>query len=614
MPIRFGCLCCTLSLAIVSFVVEPVHAGEAQWVEVRSPNFSVVTDAGEKRGRDVALHFEQMRGVFGTLMQKAKVTLPVPLQIVAFRNTKELRQFAPLFHGKPTEVAGLFQAGADRSYIMLDMSTENPWSVVFHEYAHQLMNGNISAEMHPWFEEGFAEFFSSIEVDSKEARVGKIPPEEYLILRQDGMMKIADLFRVQQNSKTYNESGDHRTVFYAESAMVVHFIYDNLLIPKVAVYFDRVVDQKMPVDNAIQQAFGISAVQFDGALRKYVDSGRYKYYAIPTPPGVASSTFTVAPLGALDAKAIMADVHLRSPEYQEKALQEFQEILKEQPNHATALRGLGYAYLEKQDFAHAGEYFRRAAQADSKDSRVHYYSALLTSREGFVADPTKRLEMKKELETSIALDPNYADAYSLLAFAQSSSGDHDGALQSARKALNLSPRNEGYLFNLAQILMGAQKVDEAIALLQNLAKSQNAEMSTRAQQTLMQAMTYKDEMKSYESRKVAVVTGEQLVNRALPEHSSRPERDTAPEQVIPPSGPAKFLKGKLTSVDCSSSPAAVLAILSGTKTWKMHVRDSGSVVVIGADNFSCGWTNQKLAVNYRQTGDGEGDVISLEVQ
>ncbi len=32
-----------------------VSAGESPWVEVRSPNFSVITDAGEKRGREVAM-------------------------------------------------------------------------------------------------------------------------------------------------------------------------------------------------------------------------------------------------------------------------------------------------------------------------------------------------------------------------------------------------------------------------------------------------------------------------------------------------------------------------------------------------------------------------------
>jgi hypothetical protein len=213
-----------------------VFAGEPQWVEVRSPNFSVVTDAGEKRGREVAMHFEQMRAVFGALMTKAKVNLPTPPQIVAFRSTKEMRQIAPLFHGKPTQLAGLFQGGADRSFIMLDMSVENPWAVVFHEYAHQLMNGNLQGEFDPWFEEGFAEYFSSIEVDSKEARVGKIPNDDYLILQQMGMMKLTDLFKVRQNSATYNESGDHRTTFYAESGMLMHYIYDNQLLLKVGTY------------------------------------------------------------------------------------------------------------------------------------------------------------------------------------------------------------------------------------------------------------------------------------------------------------------------------------------------------------------------------------------
>jgi hypothetical protein len=106
-----------------------------------------------------------------------------------------------LWKGKPTEVAGLFQGGQDRSFIMLDMSIENPWTVVFHEYAHQLMNAMMPESLDPWYQEGFAEYFSSIEVDSKEARVGKIPNYDYQILQQEGMMKIADLFSVRQNSQ-----------------------------------------------------------------------------------------------------------------------------------------------------------------------------------------------------------------------------------------------------------------------------------------------------------------------------------------------------------------------------------------------------------------------------
>src|SRR6266851_5695660 len=100
----------------------PALASEAQWIEVQSPHFSVVTDAGEKRGRETAMRFEQMRAVFSALLTKANVNIPIPLQIVAFRNAKEFRQFAPLWNGKPVKLAGLFQGGEDRSFIMLDMS------------------------------------------------------------------------------------------------------------------------------------------------------------------------------------------------------------------------------------------------------------------------------------------------------------------------------------------------------------------------------------------------------------------------------------------------------------------------------------------------------------
>src|SRR5262249_41723644 len=166
MRIRFASCSLTVLSSLLLLNLPPrVFASDPQWVEVRSPHFSVFTDAGEKRGRDAAVKFEQMRAVFGTLFTKAKVNLPVPLQIIALRNTKELRQFAPLWHGKPTEVAGLFQAGTDRSFIMLDMSVDDPWTVVFHEYAHQLLNGNITGQTQPWFDEGFAEYFSTIEVE-----------------------------------------------------------------------------------------------------------------------------------------------------------------------------------------------------------------------------------------------------------------------------------------------------------------------------------------------------------------------------------------------------------------------------------------------------------------
>jgi tetratricopeptide (TPR) repeat protein len=602
-------------LLVLTLSALPIaSASDSQWIEIQSPHFSVVTDAGEKRGRETAMRFEQMRAVFGTLMTRAKVNLPIPLQIVAFRNSKEFRQFTPLWNGKPVQLAGLFQGGEDRSFIMLDMSTESPWSVVFHEYAHQLMNGLLSAQLDPWFEEGFAEYFSSIEVDSKEARVGKIPEDEYLVLQQEGMMKVADLFRVQQNSSTYNESGSHRTIFYAEAGMVMHYLYDNNLIPKLSQYFDLKMIKNVPVEDAFQQSMGMSAGEFDKVLRNYVSSGRFRYFPIPTPPNIVSSEYVVRTLSSADSGAVLADIHLHSRDYQEKAIAEFREILNNDPNNALACRGLGYAYLQKRDFAQAEEFFKRAAQGDSKDPRVHYYSALLMSREGAFDDHSELPEMIKQLESAIALDPNFADSYSLLAFAQMYAGDPAKGLISMQKAVSLNPRDENYQFNLAQMYMNSQQPDPAIAILQTLARSSSPQVAARAGGQLEQAQLFATAMKEQQAANSEFRRndGGEPGSRDLRRDKSTTAEEAA--RVVPNQAPPSFLKGTIVSVDCSSPPVATLTVVSGGKTWKMQVSDSKHVLLIGADVFSCSWNKQKVALNYRETGAGAGRVVSIEVQ
>ena len=82
-----------IGTAIVSLVMASCFSplafakDETKWIEVRSPHFSVMTDAGEKRGREVALRLEQMRGVFGQLILKDKLKMSVPITVVALKAT-----------------------------------------------------------------------------------------------------------------------------------------------------------------------------------------------------------------------------------------------------------------------------------------------------------------------------------------------------------------------------------------------------------------------------------------------------------------------------------------------------------------------------------------------
>jgi tetratricopeptide (TPR) repeat protein len=583
-------------------------ASEPQWVEVHSPNFSVVTDAGKKRGREVALHFEQMRSVFGTLMAKTKINLAVPLQIVACRNSKEMRQVAPLFNGEPTDVAGVFQAGQDRSFIILDMSVANPWSVVFHEYAHQLMDGNLPFRTDPWFEEGFAEYFAAIEMDDKEALVGRIPAETYRILQSAVWMKLPDLFRVEHYSRTYNETGDHRTAFYAESSLVVHYLNDNNLMSKMPVYFGALKVQKKTVEQSILAAFGMTAIQLDVAVREYMGTGHSDRHRLAAPATIVPSRFGITAMSAGDVRALMADIHVHSLDYRDRALDEFQEVLRTDANNEPALRGAGFALLQKSDYEHAAEYLRRAAELNSRDARVHLYYAVLLNEEG-IQNEEDVTKIKNELKTAIVLDPTLADAYSLLGFTQAFSGEAVLAIASLKKALEFAPRNERYLFNLANAYTADHDYDEAISIFRSLAQNENARVAAQASHALEQAVNVKKQRETLDSD---VADGrEDSLHRALRIGQQGIERS---EVRLSQATPMRFLRGELITVDCSAAPHAVITVVSGSESVRVHIQDSARLVLIGADNFSCAWRNMKVAVNYRDRDDGDGDAVSLEMQ
>ncbi|MGA8066690.1 MAG: hypothetical protein WCA47_05120, partial [Terriglobales bacterium] len=136
---------------------------EPKWIEVHSAHFSVLTDAGDKRGREVALRMEQMRAVFGQLLRKDKLKMPVPITVVAFKSDKQYGLVAPAKQGM---AAGFYVPGPDRVYIVLNLFEIDPWRSVAHSLAHYFLNYNYPP-VQGWFDEGLAEYFGSIYIGKR---------------------------------------------------------------------------------------------------------------------------------------------------------------------------------------------------------------------------------------------------------------------------------------------------------------------------------------------------------------------------------------------------------------------------------------------------------------
>jgi len=128
---------------------------------------------------------------------------------------------------------------------------------------------------------------------------------------------------------------------------------------------------------------------------------------------------------------------------------------------------------------------------------------------------------------------------------------------------------------------------------------------------LEQAETVKEQMKEPGTRLVMRRSEDPA---AVRKGGDNPQAATEAQTSAVSATPVRFVKGRLTSVDCSAAPQALLTVVFGSRILKMHIRDSKHVVLIGADEFSCEWQNKAVAVNYRERQNGEGDVVSLEVQ
>src|ERR1700757_4776188 len=349
-------------LPLLSFMLclKPcvVLAAEPQWQEFRSAHFTVVTDTGDKKGREIVLRFEQMRAVFEDLLSRKKVRMPVPLTIFALRDDKRFYQMAPLHNGQPISAPGFFVPGGDHNFIVLNAFEEESWRAITHEFAHLLLNYNYPPTK-GWFDEGFAEYFSSIRLDNKQVEMGsdpelgspynedllgnqtetRNPPKSFTdLLNVWVWLSLPDLFTMRHDTSTYQE-GTHRTLFYAPSWVTMHYLLNKDKLSETGTYLGLVQLQHVPVEEAIQQAYGMSAAQLDKAGKDYFNSlkklqqdqqsaqqagntnaNRPQIEHFAAPLGPDDIAISAKPVSETNAEAQLAEGMGRLPERREQGL------------------------------------------------------------------------------------------------------------------------------------------------------------------------------------------------------------------------------------------------------------------------------------------------------
>jgi tetratricopeptide (TPR) repeat protein len=654
-----------MPLFLVALAAPSLASGkdEPKWLEVHTAHFSVITDAGDKRGREVAARMEQMRAIFGQLLLKDKLKMPVPITVVAFKSDKQYALVAPAKQGL---AAGFYVPGWDRIYIALNLFEADSWRSIAHPLAHYLLNYNYPPTA-GWFDEGLAEYFGSIQI-GRQVDIGgdpelalewhedifdemrrdpNVPQSLTQLVSSPVWLSMVDLFTMKHDGSGTRE-GTHNTLYYAQSWMVVHYLLNKNKLPDAGKYFDLVQNQKMPVEKAMVQAFDMSPSQMEDAVKTYFKSLSGLGIALdqskkptadpveipqpdrlPVPFGVDDIGMASDSLKDEEVRAVIGDLMDRIPEHRDQALRDLEQLAKDPKGNEAAHRGLAADDIRQKKFDAATDELDQATELNPRDPWIWYYRSALKYQK---AQATRQemqglANMMQDLRAVTDWYPQLADAYNMLGMARVEGGGINSALEAQRQAVALAPRNLEYQFNLGQIYVAGKKWEQAREIFTRLKTGPDRVAAAAARQQLEDLDTLQKygvrPQRAGEREVPAGAASTPAASDGAPAKKSVDEQERDEDAESPPkkpaplpgtTGPVQFLKGKIVSSDCSRSPEATVTVLSGMTTYKMHAADYKSLLVIGEDRFSCDWKNRLVSVNYRAVGKQEGELVSIEVK
>lgn len=557
-------------LAAILLLAAAPSAGAGnppRWIEVRSPNFTVLSDAGERDARHVAAQLERMRQVFRVLMPTAKDDAAAPITVLALRDRQGFRALEPEAYlaRNQLDLAGLFLRSQDRNYILmrLDTNDEHPYSTVYHEYTHYMLR-SLDEWMPLWMNEGLAEFYQNADLrDPGNVRVGQASADDILYLRDSKLLPLTTLLTVDHDSPYYHDE-EKGSVFYAESWALTHLIVIGDFEHKthrIQDYARLLIQHEDPI-AAAQHAFG-DLKQLQQALEAYVRQTAFKEFRLTTPVNFTEASFGFRPVPNTEADTVRADVllNVNRPHVAEALLK---SVLAVDPQNALAHETMGELEFHANDIPAARKWFGEAVQLDSKSYLAHYYFAVMTLQSG---DFRQSAAVEQSLRTATQLNPKFAPAFDALANFYAMRHEHlDEAHTLNVTAISLEPDVLAYRMNAANVLGESGKYADALSVLQ---EAQHVAKTPSEKQMLAQRIAYVENFQH--SQQEAANRPQRLPSdspnitvRMINGDHEAITMPAAPEQAPYPDQPAKTphhtLAGVIHNVKCTYPTVLTLTL------------------------------------------------------
>lgn len=482
-----------LSLFLLAVFAASINAQTDIWLEVRTPNFVVITNSKEKDARRVARQFERMRAVFRRVFPDAKLDTPAPIVVLAVESKQNMEALEPeiYLHKGEVNIAGLFLHAPEKDYILIWENAEgvHPFAPIYHEYTHFVLNS--TGEWMPlWLSEGWAEFYQNTEIIDNEVRIGKVDPYALEVLERNPWLPLATLLAVDQHSSYYHEE-DKGSIFYAESWALTHYLKTKDAkesTHRLLDYLD-LLQKKVDSVNAATQVFGdLQELQAD--LHKYIVNGDYSYLQTPGSTDVDDSSFTVRTLTQTQVDTVRADF-LAYNQRDNDARILLEAVLHDDPANVSAHETMGYIAFRQQNYNEAHKWYEEAIKLNPGSFLAHYYFAVsvikLSDMKKTLPDAVSQASTENSLHTAMKLNPSFAPAYDGLGVLIAMRGkSYAEAHQWIQKAIQMDPGNVEFRIDDGNILMRMDKSRDAIEEFELALKIAHTPEQTAAVENLLQ--------------------------------------------------------------------------------------------------------------------------------
>jgi tetratricopeptide (TPR) repeat protein len=446
-------------------------AAPRPWVEVKSPGFTVVSDADERRARDVAWQFEQARAAYGQLWSWGRVKGGKPFVVLAARDEASLKALAPQYWERKGDVgiASVDASGWDRHYLALRLDVDtsddvraSPYFTLYRAYVTTALGAAFDRPLPLWLRKGFSEVYGNTRVKEKEVWVGRVVPWHVRKLGESRRIPLAQFLAAERGSPLL--AGDNTYLFSAQSWALVHYLVfgdKGAMGPRLARFVD-LLQQGRPQDQAIVEVFG-GVVALEKGLDLYLHQVGLPYSRVDVDVNVARERFPVRSLTPAEAAAVHASFQVAMHRPKEA------RILVDQAKGADP--GLAAAYDAEAlllQFEQAGApalaAYQKAAELGSSSFYTHYRLAQLLH--GAAKGKEDFARVATHLERGVDLNPNYASGHSFLAEVKSYLGEPERGLVMAKTAIALEPGGSYHHSAMANVLLDLRRPEEAMAAAQ----------------------------------------------------------------------------------------------------------------------------------------------------